>query len=186
MPGPYDLSLVEGSIATAADVERIQDVRRDFQVPRDDRRLRHRGRHSSLAKFRRRRCVRPDRLPSPGEHHGLGNVKPHRGSRRGGFRTSRLSDRQAATHRGDQRVSNHRRPVVPTHSVCMECKMRGAVCVMVARGTPCLGPVTHDGCGALCPSYGRGCYGCFGPTETPNMASMTGGFGASAWLRREI
>jgi len=47
------------------------------------------------------------------------------------------------------------------------------VCVMVAHGTPCLGPVTHAGCGALCPSYNRGCYGCFGPMETPNMPALT-------------
>ena len=55
----------------------------------------------------------------------------------------------------------------------MECKRRGNVCVMVAHGTPCLGPVTHAGCGALCPSYDRGCYGCFGPMETPNATSLT-------------
>ncbi len=48
---------------------------------------------------------------------------------------------------------------------------------MVAHGTPCLGPVTHAGCGAICPSYDRGCYGCFGPKETPNTASLT------AWWR---
>ena len=57
---------------------------------------------------------------------------------------------------------------IPSTSVCTECKRRGIVCVMVAHGTPCLGPVTHAGCGALCPSYDRGCYGCFGPMETPN------------------
>jgi coenzyme F420-reducing hydrogenase gamma subunit len=44
---------------------------------------------------------------------------------------------------------------------------------MVAHGTPCLGPVTHAGCGALCPAYNRGCYGCFGPMETPNAPSLT-------------
>ena len=55
----------------------------------------------------------------------------------------------------------------------MECKRRGNVCVMVAHGTPCLGPVTHAGCGAICPSYNRGCYGCFGPMETPNTVSLT-------------
>ena len=61
-----------------------------------------------------------------------------------------------------------------SHSVCIECKRRGTVCVMVAHGTPCLGPVTHAGCGALCPAYDRGCYGCFGPMETPNTASLGG------------
>jgi coenzyme F420-reducing hydrogenase gamma subunit len=73
---------------------------------------------------------------------------------------------------------NGRRPNTPPHAVCIECKLRGNVCVMVAHGTPCLGPVTHTGCGALCPSYHRGCYGCFGPQETPNTASLAG------WYRR--
>ena len=59
------------------------------------------------------------------------------------------------------------------HSVCVECKLRGNVCVMVADGTPCLGPVTHAGCGALCPTYHRGCYGCFGPAEDPSPAALT-------------
>jgi coenzyme F420-reducing hydrogenase gamma subunit len=66
-----------------------------------------------------------------------------------------------------------RRPAIASTSVCFECKRRGTVCVMVAHGTPCLGPVTHAGCGALCPSYDRGCYGCFGPMETPNTVSLT-------------
>jgi coenzyme F420-reducing hydrogenase gamma subunit len=68
---------------------------------------------------------------------------------------------------------NERRPAIAPHSVCMECKRRGTVCVMVAHGTPCLGPVTHAGCGALCPAFDRGCYGCFGPKETPNAASLS-------------
>ena len=64
-----------------------------------------------------------------------------------------------------------RKPAVPAHSVCVECKARGTVCVMV-QGTPCLGPVTHAGCGALCPSFRRGCFGCYGPMETPNTAAL--------------
>jgi coenzyme F420-reducing hydrogenase gamma subunit len=66
-----------------------------------------------------------------------------------------------------------RKPNIPSTSVCTECKRRGTVCVTVAHGTPCLGPVTHAGCGALCPSYNRGCYGCFGPMESPNTRSLT-------------
>ena len=71
-----------------------------------------------------------------------------------------------------------RRPNIPSASVCQECKRRGNTCVMVAYGTPCLGPVTHAGCGALCPSYNRGCYGCYGPMESPNTEALTG------WLRK--
>jgi len=68
---------------------------------------------------------------------------------------------------------NHRKPNVAPHSVCTECKRRGVVCVMVAHGTPCLGPVTHAGCGAICPAYDRGCYGCYGPKETSNTRSLS-------------
>ena len=67
-----------------------------------------------------------------------------------------------------------RKPSVPTYSVCLECKRRLNVCVMVAAGMPCLGPVTQAGCGALCPAFSRGCYGCFGPADTTNTASLAG------------
>jgi coenzyme F420-reducing hydrogenase gamma subunit len=69
-----------------------------------------------------------------------------------------------------------RRPQLPNEAVCLECKRRGAVCVTVARGLPCLGPVTRTGCGALCPAFGRGCYGCFGPRESANAAGLAGYF----------
>ena len=79
-----------------------------------------------------------------------------------------------------------RRPLVPPHSVCIECKLRANVCVLVARGAPCLGPVTHAGCGALCPAYDRGCYGCYGPKETPNPPSLSAWFGALGTPRRDL
>ena len=68
---------------------------------------------------------------------------------------------------------NGRKPRLPSYPVCMECKRRGTVCVLVDKGIPCLGPATVSGCGALCPANGRGCYGCFGPTREPNAESLT-------------
>jgi coenzyme F420-reducing hydrogenase gamma subunit len=67
-----------------------------------------------------------------------------------------------------------RKPDIPDTSVCTECKRRGLTCVMVADGMPCLGPVTHAGCGALCPAVHRGCYGCFGPMTGANLPALTG------------
>jgi coenzyme F420-reducing hydrogenase gamma subunit len=69
-------------------------------------------------------------------------------------------------------VALGRRPQIREESVCLACKRRGVVCVMVSQGLPCLGPVTQSGCGALCPRFGRGCYGCFGPKEQANAASL--------------
>jgi coenzyme F420-reducing hydrogenase gamma subunit len=79
-----------------------------------------------------------------------------------------------------------RRPQTPAHATCIECKRAGHVCVMVAHGTPCLGPVTHAGCGALCPGYARGCYGCFGPKETPNTAALADRLAAQGANPRQI
>ncbi len=63
-------------------------------------------------------------------------------------------------------------PVDDGDKVCMECKRHQAVCVLVARGVPCMGPVTRTGCGALCPRFGRDCYACYGPAENPNTAAL--------------
>lgn len=79
-----------------------------------------------------------------------------------------------------------RDPQTPPHSVCIDCKMAGHVCVMVTEGKACLGPVTHAGCGALCPGFARGCYGCFGPKETPNTAALSGQLAKHGVGRREI
>ena len=81
---------------------------------------------------------------------------------------------------------NDRRPNIPHYSQCIECKRNGTVCVMVAHGTPCLGPVTHAGCGNLCPPLGRGCYGCFGPMEVTNTASLAGWFANEGTSREQI
>ena len=72
-----------------------------------------------------------------------------------------------------------RRPNLPDEAVCAECKRRNVVCVAVAEGLTCLGPVTRSGCGALCPAFGRGCYGCFGPRESANAE------GLAAWVSRD-
>ncbi|WP_019216021.1 NADH-quinone oxidoreductase subunit B family protein [Legionella tunisiensis] len=63
-------------------------------------------------------------------------------------------------------------PRVKRDAVCLECKRKGHVCVLVAKKEPCMGPVTQTGCGALCPGYGRACYACYGPSENPNTHSL--------------
>ncbi len=117
--------------------------------------------------------VHRGRLRLTAIHLHARDLDPDRGSRHGRLRTARLPDQQAPAARGDQRLpASAASPASPSTSVCTECKRRGTVCVMVAHGTPCLGPVTHAGCGALCPAYNRGCFGCFGPMETPNTDAL--------------
>ena len=170
--GPYDLSLVEGSITTAHDAERIREVRRVSKALVTIGACATAGGIQALRNFKDVKAftsivyARPDFIETLATSTAIADhVKVDFELRGCPIDKHQLLDVLTAFLHG-------RAPHIPAHSVCIECKRRGIVCVMVAHGTACLGPVTHAGCGALCPSYDRGCYGCFGPMETPNTASL--------------
>lgn len=175
--GPYDLSLVEGSITTAHDAERIQQVRQQSKklvtigacaTAGGIQALRN---FSDVAEFTRIVYAHPEYISTLDQSTPISaHVKVDFELRGCPINKQQLLEVISA-------FLHARKPVTPPHSVCLECKLRGNVCVMVAHATPCLGPVTHTGCGALCPTYNRGCYGCFGSKETPNTASL------SAWWK---
>jgi len=77
-------------------------------------------------------------------------------------------------------------PLEERDKVCLECKRRLTVCVMVARGEPCMGPVTRTGCGALCPCFGRDCYGCYGPAEAANTDALAHRFAGIGLVPEQI
>jgi coenzyme F420-reducing hydrogenase gamma subunit len=177
--GPYDVSLVEGSITTPSDAARIQEIRAESRVLVTIGACATAGGVQGLRNFAasgayaRAVYAHPEYINSlqhstPISDHVSVDFELH------GCPIDRgqLLEVLAATLAG-------RKPVVPGYSVCQDCKARGTVCLLVAHGTACLGPVTRTGCGALCPSIGRGCFGCFGPADTANTASL------SAQLRRQ-
>ena len=170
--GPYDLSLVEGSITTPHDAERIHKVRRASRYLVTIGACATAGGIQALRNFANVNEFISIVYASPQYIETLRTSTPIAEHVRVDFelRGCPINNRQLLEVVGA--FLNGRKPNVPSHSVCLECKRRGTVCVMVARGTPCLGPVTHAGCGALCPSYDRGCYGCYGPMETPNTGSL--------------
>jgi coenzyme F420-reducing hydrogenase gamma subunit len=164
--GPYDLSLVEGSISTPEDLERIRHVREVSEHLVTIGACATAGGIQALRNFGDVDELLRIVYASPGFLSTLDTVTP-------------ISDHVAVDMelRGcpiDKRqlvevigaFLTGRRPDIPGHDVCFECKAAGAACVLVAADTPCLGPVTHAGCGALCPRFGRGCYGCFGPMDS--------------------
>jgi len=170
--GPYDLSLVEGSITTPGDAERILEVRAASRALVTIGACATAGGIQALRNFADVRefssivYASPDYIATLETSTPIGAHVPVDFELRGcPIDKGQLLEVVSA-------LLNARRPRVRSHSVCIECKRRGNVCVTVAHGTPCLGPVTHAGCGALCPSYDRGCYGCFGPAETTNTVSL--------------
>ena len=170
--GPYDLSLVEGSITTPEDRERIQEVRAM------SRRLVTIGACATAGGIQAlRNWADVDEFVSvvyatPEYISTLETSTPISAHVRVDFELRGCPINKRQLLEVISAFLNDRRPAISAHSVCVECKRAGNVCVMVAHGTPCLGPVTHAGCGALCPGYHRGCYGCFGPAEAPNPESL--------------
>lgn len=170
--GPYDVALVEGSITTPQDVERIREVRRGCRFLVSIGACATAGGIQALRNFKDVREFTSIVYATPEYVTTLETSTPIAQHVRVDFelRGCPISKAQLLEVLGA--FLRGRKPNVPGHCVCVECKRRGTVCVMVARGTPCLGPVTHTGCGALCPSYDRGCYGCFGPMESANTESL--------------
>jgi len=186
MPGPYDVSLVEGSITTAHDAERIQQVRKQSKVLITIGACATAGgvqalkNFADVAAFTSAVYAHPDYISTLATSTPIAaHVKVDFELRGCPIDKGQLVELISAYLAG-------RAPVTPTHSTCIECKLKGNVCVMVAHGTPCLGPVTHSGCGALCPSFDRGCYGCFGPKETPNTQSLSGQLAELGMSERNI
>lgn len=171
--GPYDVSLVEGSITTPRDAERIHQVRRVSKALITLGACATAGGIQALRNFKDVREFTSLIYASPQYIETLNKSTPISDHVFVDFelRGCPINKQQLLSVLCAFLVG--RKPSLPTHSVCMECKQRGLVCVMVAQGIPCLGPVTQAGCGALCPAYHRGCYGCFGPKETPNTASLS-------------
>lgn len=171
--GPYDLSLVEGSVTTPKDAERIQAIRRASRHLVTIGACATAGGVQALRNFAGVEgflsvvYARPDYISTLAASTPISAHVPVDFELQGcPIDRGQLLEVISAFLAG-------RRPGVSAQSVCIECKLAGRVCVMVAHGTPCLGPVTHAGCGALCPRCARGCYGCFGPAETPNGPSLS-------------
>ncbi len=164
--GPFDLSIVEGSISTAEDVERIHTVREKSAAVVTIGACATAGGIQALRNFGDVEELMRIVYATPDFLSVLDTVTPISDHINVDFelRGCPIDKRQLLEVIGSFLAG--RRPQIATDSVCIECKMAGQPCVLVAEGTPCLGPVTHGGCGALCPRFGRGCYGCFGPMDS--------------------
>jgi coenzyme F420-reducing hydrogenase gamma subunit len=170
--GPYDLTLVEGSVSVPEDIERIRKIREESAVLISIGACATSGGIQALRnwkdvdEFTRYVYASPEYIDALDKATPIADhVEVDLELRGCPISKHQLVETVVA-------FLNGRAPVLPTYSVCVECKRKGNPCVMVAHGTPCMGPVTQAGCGAICPSFNRGCYGCFGPMESPDTTAL--------------
>lgn len=172
LPGPYDIALVEGSVTTPHEAERIQEIRKQAKALVTIGACATSGGIQAL----RNSTNLDDLAMAVYEHPEYLQTLPT---------STAISEHVKVDYElwgcpinkyqlveVIQALLQKRRPNLPTHSICLDCKRKGIACVIVALGVPCLGPATRTGCGVLCPSNARGCYGCFGPAPNQDIKTV--------------
>ncbi len=172
LPGPYDIALVEGSVTTPHEAERIQEIRKQAKSLVTIGACATSGGIQAL----RNTSNVDDLAIAVYEHPEYLHILPT---------STAISEHIKVDYElwgcpvnkyqlveVIQALLQKRRPNLPTHSICLDCKRKGIACVIVSMGVACLGPATRTGCGVLCPSNSRGCYGCFGPAPNEDMKTV--------------
>ncbi len=170
--GPYDISIVEGSITTSEEAERIHRIRRTSGTVIAMGACASSGGIQALRNFKDIEEFISIVYATPAYIDTLSKSTPMRDHIKVDFELQGCPPNKYQLMEVLSAYLQGRKPNLPPYALCLDCKRKGIVCVMVADGTPCMGPVTQTGCGVLCPSYHRGCYSCFGPMETPNTESL--------------
>jgi sulfhydrogenase subunit delta len=174
--GPFDVLFVEGSVSTQEQAEEIARLRAVSQRLVTIGACATAGGIQAIRNWFDHDEIRAAVYPQPGYVESLAQSRPVADFVAVDAELRGCPISPAQLREFLVALTTGRRPQLPDEAVCLECKRRGVVCVAVAQGIACLGPVTRTGCGAICPAYGRGCYGCFGPREAANTASL------AAWL----
>lgn len=176
--GPYDISLVEGSLATPHDLHKIQEVREKSEILVTMGTCAAAGGVQALGNGRRIEDFAAERYDRPAEYQHLDECLPIHQHVRVDHRLFGCPVTPEAVAALLRALLEGRQPETRLANVCTECRKKGFECVMTRQRTPCLGSATRAGCGALCPAYGRGCFGCFGPRDHANLSGL-----AHAWRR---
>ena len=186
LDGPYDVVMVEGSVTTAHDQERIKAIRQDAKFLMTIGACATAGGIQSLRNWKDVDQFIQMVYATPSYIKTLAQSTPISAHVPVDFELNGCPINKKQVLEVITSLLLGRAPHLPPHSVCVECKRRGTVCIPVAQGVPCLGPLTHAGCGAICPAYNRGCYGCYGPMESPNPDSLMNRYASSGTQRSEL
>ncbi len=172
-PGPYDISLVEGSISTQHEIERIKQIRRESKQLIAIGTCATAGGIQALRNLADADQYANVVYPKPEYLSYLKQASPISEYAQVDLELWGCPINKNQLLEVFTAALQKRGPVLSQDSVCLECKRSNTNCVIVSKGIPCLGPATRAGCGSVCPGSGRGCYGCFGPMELANTESLS-------------
>ena len=138
LAGPYDLSLVEGSITTPEDAERIREVRAQSDYLITIGACATAGGIQALRNYADVEEYVTAVYASPQYISTLAKSTPISEHIFVDFELHGCPINKRQLLEVINAFLNRRKPNIPAYSVCMECKMRGTSCVMVAKGSPVL------------------------------------------------
>lgn len=174
-PGPYDLTIVEGSVSTPEDKHRIVKLRSQSKKLITIGACATAGGVQALRNFADHEDFKQAVYASPDTIESLAHSTPIAEHVQVDFELRGCPVDKQQLIEVVLAFAHGRQPKTSSECVCQPCKRRGTVCVVVAQRKPCLGPVTQAGCGSICPAYDRACYACFGPSVDPNMQGLSDG-----------
>ena len=166
-PGPYDVALIEGSVSTPHEEKLVKNIRENSKIVVSVGSCATYGGIQALRNWMKFEEVKKTVYEKPEWVEALEKSRPVSDFIKVDYAISGCPANKLQLLSALKQILIGRRAYHREESLCQECKRKGNVCVVVAKGEPCLGPITKEGCGALCPSYRRGCYGCFGPMIDP-------------------
>jgi sulfhydrogenase subunit delta len=169
--GPFDLALVEGTITESWQVDELKKIRKRSRL------LFAIGACAVNGGIPAIKATLPELMAEEAVYRDLSkihSIRPHPvhayvpvdGMIRG------CPPGERDLYEALSSVLIGKKPSFLEYSVCMECKRRNNICVLIAYKMPCMGPVTNAGCGALCPSFRRACYSCFGGMQQANAGAL--------------
>ena len=169
--GPWDISLVEGSISTPEEIKEIKEIRKKskFLVAFGDCAIG--GCIPSIRNWM------PQMEAETQVYHDTSAIHSTKVLGIGEYVKIDAILKGCPPHRENilELLKSYllkTKPRLRKHPVCIECKYRDNACLITSKKIPCMGPVTSAGCGALCPSLNRECEGCFGPMSNPNSEAL--------------
>ncbi|MBT4835847.1 MAG: sulfhydrogenase subunit delta, partial [Methylococcales bacterium] len=168
-----DIALIEGSISTNAEIERIRAIRAQSHYIVALGACATAGGIQALRNMADGDAWLADIYPNTEALDSLTTSQPIADYIRVDFELRGCPVNEKQITQFLLQLAQGVKPKTVDQPVCLTCKQKNIACLMITKKIPCMGPVTQTGCDALCPSHQRGCFACYGPIEQANIDSLT-------------